>query len=152
MVLSVILAFQSVELVPNGTLLIHIALILLMIYILNRTFFRPINRILESRARNKGGHSSEAEQILKSVEEKRSRYDAAMLEARSKGYQLIEKQRTEAISNKQTKISSVKEEVAQMTAKERQELERQRTEARTMIAGEAEKMAEKISANILNTN
>ncbi len=33
--------------------------------------------------------------------------------------------------------------------KEREELERQRTEARAMIAGEAEKMAEKISSNIL---
>ena len=63
MSLSVILAFQSVELVPNGYLFLHIAMILLMIYILNRTFFRPINRILESRERNKGGHSSEADEI-----------------------------------------------------------------------------------------
>lgn len=149
MFLSVILAFQSVELVPNGTLLIHIALILLMIYILNRTFFRPINRILELRERNKGGHSSEAEEILKSVEEKKVRYDTAMLEARSKGYELIEKERTEAVSKRQTEINNVKEEVAQTTAEQREELERQRTEARTMIAGEAEKMAEKISANIL---
>ena len=152
MFLSVILAFQSVELVPNGTLLIHIALILLMIYVLNRTFFRPINRILESREKSKGGHSSEAEEILKTVEEKQSRYNTAMLEARSKGYELIEKQRTEAVSNKQTRINTVKEEVAEMSAKEREELERQRAEARTMIAGEAEKMAEKISANILNAN
>lgn len=149
MFLSVILAFQNVELVPNGTLFIHIALILLMIYILNRTFFRPINRILESRDKNKGGHSSEAEKILKSVEEKESRYNAAMLEARSKGYELIEKERAEAILNKQTEINSVKEQVAGTAVKERAELERQRVEARTMIVGEAEKMAEKISANIL---
>ena len=149
MSLSVILAFQSVELVPNGYLFLHIAMILLMIYILNRTFFRPINRILESRERNKGGHSSEADEILKSVEEKKLKYDAVMLEARSKGYELIEKERSEAILAKQTTINSVKEEVALTTAKEREELERQTNEARTMLAGEAEKMAEKISSNIL---
>ena len=149
MSLSVILAFQSVELVPNGYLFLHIGLILLMIYILNRTFFRPINRILESRERNKGGHSSEADEILKSVEEKKSKYAAVMLEARSKGYELIEKERSEAILAKQTTINSVKEEVALTTAKEREELERQTNEARTMLAGEAEKMAEKISSNIL---
>ena len=149
MFLSVILAFQNVELVPNGTLLIHIALILLMIYILNRTFFRPINRVIESREKSKGGHSSEAEEILKSVEEKQFRYNTAMLEARSKGYELIEKERTEAVSKRQTEINAVKEEVAGKTAKEHEELERQRNEARTMIAGEAEKMAEKISSNIL---
>jgi len=149
MAFSVILAFQSVELVPNGTLFIHIALILLMIYILNRTFFRPINRILESRERNKGGQSSEAEEIQKSVEEKLARYDAKMLEARSEGYDLIEKERLEAITKRQADINAVKAEVAQTTEKERGELERQRMEARAMIAQEAEKMAEKISSNIL---
>lgn len=149
MAFSVILAFQSVELVPNGTLFIHIALILLMIYILNRTFFRPINRILESRERNKGGQSSEAEEILKSVEEKLARYDAKMLEARSEGYDLIEKERLEAITKRQADINAVKAEVAQKNEEERGELERQRMEARAMIAQEAEKMAEKISSNIL---
>ncbi|HEY0428800.1 MAG TPA: hypothetical protein VGC76_13550 [Pyrinomonadaceae bacterium] len=149
MVFSAILAFQSVELVPNGTLLIHIALILLMIWILNRTFFRPINRVIQSREKNKGGHSAEADEILKSVEEKQSRYDAAMLEARSKGYELIEKERAEAIAQKQTQVSSVKEEVAQTTAQEKAELERQTAAAKTALAAEAEKMAEKISSNIL---
>jgi F-type H+-transporting ATPase subunit b len=152
MFFSAILAFQKVELVPNGTLLIHIALILLMIWILNRTFFRPINRILESRERNKGGHSSEAKEILKSVEAKQARYDAALLEARSKGYELIEGERSEAISRKQTEISAVKQEVAEQTAQEKAEIERQTTEAKVALAVEAEKMAEKISSNILSAN
>jgi F-type H+-transporting ATPase subunit b len=151
MVFSVILAFQSVELVPNGTLFIHIALILLMIWILNRTFFRPINRIIESREKNKGGRSGEAEEILKSVEEKQSRYDAAMLEARSKGYELIEKERSEAIAKRQAEIGAVKEEVAQMTAQEKAELERQTAEAKAALAQDAAKMAEKISSNILDS-
>ena len=149
MVFSAILAFQKVELVPNGTMLIHIALILLMIWILNRTFFRPINRIIQSREKNKGGHSSEAVEILKSVEAKQTRYDAAMLEARSKGYELIEKERAGALARKQTEVASVKEEVAQTTAQEKQELQRQTAAAKTALAQEAEKIAEKISSNIL---
>lgn len=68
---------------PDGTLIIHIALILIMIWVLNRTLFRPVNRIIEARERNKGGHSSEAQEILKNVGEKQSRIEAAMLEARS---------------------------------------------------------------------
>jgi len=150
MVSPAILAFQEVQLVPDGTVFIHIALILLMIYILNRTFFRPINRVIQSRERSKGGHSSEAEEILNSVTEKQARYDAAMLEARSKGYELIEKERSEAVAKRQTEISSVKTEVEQTITREKAELERQTVEARAVIALEAEKMAEKISANILN--
>jgi F-type H+-transporting ATPase subunit b len=149
MVFPAILAFQTVELVPNGTLLIHIALILLMIWVLNRTFFRPINRVIQTREKNKGGHSSEAEAILKSVEEKQLRYDAALLEARSKGYELIEKERAEAIAGKQSQVSSVKAEVVQMTAQEKAEMARQTAEAKAALAVEAEKMAEKISSNIL---
>lgn len=144
-----LLLFQSVELVPNGTMLIHIALILIMIWILNRTFFRPINRVLETRARNKGGRSSEAQEILKNIGEKQTRYDAAMLEARSEGYELIEQTRGAAIAERQEKIGAVKEEVAQMTEREEREIDRQTDEARATIAADAEKIAEKISASIL---
>lgn len=144
-----LLLFQSVELVPNGTMLIHIALILIMIWILNRTFFRPINRVLEARARNKGGRSSEAQEILKNIGEKQTRYDAAMLEARSEGYELIEQTRGAAVAERQEKIDTVKEEVAQMTEREEREIDRQTDEARTVIAADAAKIAEKISASIL---
>ena len=57
----VVLAFaegSGIQLVPDGTILIHIALILLMIWVLNRTFFRPINRVIQSHEKNKGGISA----------------------------------------------------------------------------------------------
>jgi len=146
----VLLAFQEVRLVPDGTIFIHIALILLMIWVLNRTFFRPINRVIESRERNKGGRSSEAQEILKNIGEKQSRYEAAMLEARNEGYGLIERERTQAVANRQEKIGVVKEEVAQFIVRENQELDRQTVEIKASVAQEAEKMAQRISSNILN--
>ncbi len=145
----VLLAFQEVRLVPDGTIFIHIALILLMIWILNRTFFRPINRVIESRERNKGGRSSEAQEILKNIGEKQSHYEAALLEARNEGYGLIERERTQAVGDRQAKIGSVKEEVAQFIAQENQELDRQTVEIKASVAQEAEKMAQRISSNIL---
>jgi len=144
-----LLAFQEVRLIPDGTLIIHIALILLMIWILNRTLFRPINRILEARDRSKGGRSSEAQELLKNIGEKQSRYDAAMLEARSQGYELIERERTQAVTSRLERVGAVKEEVAELAARENQELDKQTVAARAAIAAEAERMAERISANIL---
>ena len=102
------LAFADVQLVPDGTIFIHIALILLMIWLLNRTFFRPINRVIASREQNKGGRFGEAEQILRSIEEKNARYNAAMLEARSKSYELIERERAAALAVRQSEIEAVK--------------------------------------------
>lgn len=146
-----LLMFQEVRLVPDGTMLIHIALILVMIWILNRTFFRPINRILESRERNKGGRSVEAQEILKQVGEKKTRYSQAMLQARSEGYEIVEKERDAAVVQRQEKIAVTREEVAQKIEREKQELERQTATARTTIAAEAEQIAEKISSNLLKT-
>lgn len=138
----------SVQLVPDGTLFIHIALILLMIYILNRTFFRPINRVIEEREKHQAG-GSEAATLLSEVAEKETRYNEAMLEARSKGYELIEAERAAALSRKQETVGAAKSEAEQTLSAEMSELEKQTSEARAEIAAEAEKMAEKISANIL---
>lgn len=138
----------SVQLVPDGTIFIHIALILLMIFILNRTFFRPINRVIEEREKHKGG-GGEAETLLRDVAEKETKYNEAMREARSKGYELIEQERSEALNQKQEKLSAAKTEAEKTLSTELSELEKQTGEARASIAAEAEKMAEKISANIL---
>ncbi len=143
--------FQEVQLVPDGTMFIHIALILLMIWILNRTFFRPINRILEARDRNKGGRSVEAQEILKQVGEKQQRYNEVMLKARSEGYELIEQERSSAVAQRQETVAAVKEEVALKIEREKQELEKQTIAARAAIAADAEQIAEKISANLLKT-
>lgn len=146
----VLLAFaESIQLLPDGTLFIHIALILAMIWILNRTFFRPINRILETRDRNKGGHSSEAEALLHQVGEKQERYNKEILEARSQGYGLIEKKKAAALSAREKQINEVREETAGRFAQEKEDVERQSAEAKAAIAKDAEAMAEKISSRIL---
>ena len=148
----VVLAFAEsapIQLVPDGTILIHIALILLMIFILNRTFFRPINRVIQSREKNKGGRFGEAEEILRQVAEKNARFESVMREARSEGYHKIEAERGAAMAEKQEKVETVKAEVEQKLASEKDEIARQAATARQQIAAEAKVLAEKISSNIL---
>ena len=145
-----LLAFaESIQLFPDGTLFIHIALILIMIWILNRTFFRPINKVIEAREHQKGGAGGEADKILADVAEKEARYNKAMLEARSEGYELVEKQRSAAVAERQAKVARAKEESALSLSQQKKELETQTAAARAAIATDAEKMAEKIAANFL---
>ena len=143
------LAFATVQLVPDGTIFIHIALVLLMIWVLNRTFFRPINRVIETRERNKGGRFGEAESILREVSEKQAKYNQAMLEARARGYEMIESERAAAIAAREARIGATKEETEHRLAEEKAQLETQTAEARRVIAAEADRLADKISANIL---
>lgn len=146
-----VLAFaESIQLFPDGTIFIHIGLVLLMIWVLNRTFFRPINRVLESRALHKGGKGGEAETINLDAADKESAYNRAMLEARSEGYELIEKERAEATAARQTELAAAKSSAAEMLSKEKQELRSLTEKTRAEIEKEAAGLAEKISANILN--
>ena len=145
-----LLAFaETIQLFPDGTLFLHIAIILAMIWVLNRTLYRPINRIIESREKSKGGHSSEAQGILKDVEDKEARLAKEMLDARTKGYELIEKEQKKAVADRDKKIGEVKAEVAETFDAGKTELEKQAATAHAKIGTEAEKMANKIAANIL---
>ncbi len=144
----IVLAFQ-IQLIPDGSLLIHITLILLMIWILNRTFFRPINKVLQSRDKNSGGRNLEALEILNQVQDKNATYDSAIRESRNEGYELVEKQRAKAIAKRQKKIDAVKEEVATLLTTEKGTIVEQTEQARKEINKEAKKLAEKISSNLL---
>src|SRR5258708_1078167 len=145
-----LLAFaETIQLFPDGTLFLHIAMILAMIWILNRTLYRPINRLLDSREKNKGGRFGEATEILDRVEEKEKLYRKEMVEGRSKGYELIEKEQKKAVADRDKKIGEVKAEVAEKFNAGKAELEKQTADAHAAIGTEAEKMANKIAANIL---
>lgn len=145
-----LLAFAgSIQLFPDGTLFIHIGLVLLMIYILNRTFYRPINKVITEREKYSGGHSSEADEIIAKAAEKESAYTAAMLEARSEGYSLIEKQQQEAEAARQAKLAALRSETAARVEKEKADISKQTAEARDAIAAEADKLADKIAGEML---
>ena len=72
------LAGNSIQLVPDGTLILHGAIIIIMVIVLNRTLFRPINRILEERDRRTSGLRSEAEQTLVNIEQSLRQYEQTL--------------------------------------------------------------------------
>jgi F-type H+-transporting ATPase subunit b len=142
-------AESSIQLFPDGSMFVHIAIILAMIWVLNRTLYRPINRIIEAREKSKGGYSGEANEILKNAEAKEARYAKETLDARSEGYSLIEKEQKDAVADRTTRIGEAKAEVANKLKSGKAELENQVATARAAIEAEAIKTADKIAANIL---
>ena len=142
---------ESIQLFPDGTLFIHIALILLMIWILNRTLFRPINAVIKSREEQKGGHGGEAAAILKEADEKESKYRNELLDARTAGYELIEKEQKKAVEAREKKLAEAKAEAAAGFDAGKAGLEKEAAEARAAINTDAAKLADKITASILKS-
>lgn len=148
----IFLAFaeNSIQLVPDGTLFLHIAIILLMVFVLNRTLFKPINRILEERERRTRGRSGEARDILQRVEEATTNYERSLREARAEGYRLMERERAEAMGERQIKINTLREEINRTVEEEKELLRRQTEEARRTLEVDARSIAAEIGSQILH--
>jgi len=143
------LSGNSIQLVPDGTLILHGAIIIIMVAVLNWTLFRPINRILEERDRRTSGLISEAEQTLARIEESLRQYEQTLRGARAEGYQLLERQRAEAIRERERQIASARELLSKQTSSEKQQIRSQAEVARATLSKEATRIALKISSQIL---
>ena len=143
-------AENSIQLVPDGTLFLHIIIILLMVFVLNATLFKPINRILEERERRTRGRSGEAHDILQRVEEKVIQYERTLREARAEGYRLMEQERDAAMSERQAKLNAVRDEINHSVADEREAIQGQVDEARATLEQEARRLAAEIGSQILH--
>jgi|SRR6267142_6862464 len=147
-----ILAFaeSSIQLVPDGTLLLHLLIVVAMVAILNRTLFRPINKVLAEREEQTSGRLNHAQQLRAELESNLLRYERGLREARSAAYHLVEIERTQALRQREDKLTLVREEIRLSIAQERAEIERQAQEARKTLAVEAIQSAIQIGSQILH--
>jgi F-type H+-transporting ATPase subunit b len=145
-----VLAANSIQLVPDGTLFFHVLLILLMVLVLNATLFRPINRVLEERERRTRGRSGEAHEVLRRVEAGLDRYDRTLRGARASGYQLLERERNEALRLRQEQLGSLREELSRSVEQEKKLIADQVEQSRAALEGETRQIAEDISRRILD--
>ena len=144
------LAFaESIQLIPDGTLLIHIVIIITMVFVLNRLLFRPVLRTLSERESRTHGRSDEARETVRKVGESLTRYENSLRQARAEGYRLLEQQQSEANGERQLKVAEVRREVEAQLGQEKQEIRAQAERARATLLGEAERVAAEIKTQVL---
>ena len=143
-------AENSIQLVPDGTLILHVIIILLMVWILNKTLYKPINRILEAREKRTRGRMSEAQEILSDVGEKVSNYERQLRQARAEGYALAEQERTAAMQERQGKLNEMRQQLSESLAQEKRTIQTQVDEARVTLDSESRRIAREISERVLD--
>ena len=143
------LAESSIQLVPDGSLILHVVVILLMVGVLNLTLYKPINRVLAERESRTRGRRQDARQVLATVEEKLSGYEQTFRSARAEGYLLLEQERASALRDREVKLASLKQELSSWTAEEKAAVERQASRVRKELGEEANAIALRIGSQIL---
>lgn len=141
--------FESIQLVPDGTLLFHLALIVGMVALLNATLLKPINRILEERDRQTKGRLSEAGQTLVTIEDKMREYERRLRQARTEGYALLESGRAALSGERERKLNEVRAEITRWMADEQEKLKNDTSQVKKSLEADARSMAQQISSRIL---
>jgi F-type H+-transporting ATPase subunit b len=149
MVFLLAFAESAIQLVPDGTIIFHILLILLMVWVLDRTLFKPINQVLAEREAQTAGSSSEAHAIVVNVREKTRDYEQRLREARSEGYQMLEKRKLESLREREQKITELKTEITNWSEERKAELNKEAQNARVTLEKSSRELAVSIASRIL---
>jgi F-type H+-transporting ATPase subunit b len=142
-------AGNAIQLVPDGTLIFHLILIIAMVAILNATLLKPINRILEERERRTRGRLTEAQTVISRVDEKMREYERQLREARSAGYSLLEQERAALSKNREQKLGELKTEIGTLLSEEKDRLASEAGQVQEILKSESQALAVEISQHIL---
>jgi len=143
------LAESSIQLVPDGTLLLHLLVIGIMVAVLNRTLLKPINRILKEREELLASRMSEAAVLAATRDEKLQAYESALRSARSEGYHLLEREKADALRERDFRLNRVREEMTRMVATEIEGTRSQEEQARRELETKAGELGSLIGSQVL---
>ena len=144
-----ILAETSIQLVPDGTLLLHLLMVGIMVFILNRTLLKPINQILAERDKQVTGRRAEAERLAAESAEKLRTYNETLHEARVDGYRLLDKERAEGLKQREEKVRQYREQMSREVAAQIEATRQQEESAKRELDTQAVSMSDLISSQIL---
>ena len=144
-----ILAEASIQLVPDGTLLLHLVLVVVMVVVLNRTLLKPINHILSEREKQIAGRLQEAEAMAAESQEKLKQYNDSLREARSAGYRLLEKERAASLKEKEQKLRQSRDQLSKEVAAQVEQIRNQEQAVKGELEGQAATIGNLISSQIL---
>ena len=144
-----ILAEASIQLVPDGTLLLHLLLVVVMVFVLNRTLLKPINDILSEREKQITGRIREAEALVAESEEKLKKYNDTLREARAAGYRLLEKERAEGLKEKEQQLRQHRDDLSKKVSSQVDQIRKQEQAVKGELEAQAATIGNLISSQIL---
>jgi F-type H+-transporting ATPase subunit b len=144
-----ILAEASIQLVPDATLLLHLVLVVVMVFVLNRTLLKPINDILSEREKQITGRLREAEAMAAESQEKLKKYNDTLREARATGYRLLEKERAEGLKEKEQQLRRRRDELSKEVSSQVDQIRKQEQAVKGELEAQAATIGSLISSQIL---
>ena len=137
-----------VSILLDNTLLYQMALLLVIIFLGNVLFLKPVKAVIDKRDEKIKSLTSGASDCMNTVEESKKAYEDKLTKVKSEisSYQI--KMREETSKEVENIISSAKESVAKSTEENRKELEKSIAEARAGLSKEVKEVSDMIYKTI----
>jgi len=133
----------------DGSLIAAIIIFLVLIAALNHILFKPLARVQAERASRTTGLMAQAQEQINNQLDLFNKYQAAIKNARREGYRRQEELRLEALKKGDETLAKARE-FAELAVKEtRDSIQAQAEIAKQQLTLEAQEMARKISAAVL---
>jgi F-type H+-transporting ATPase subunit b len=137
------------DIFPNWTAMPVILIVITLAIVLNRTFFRPLQKTLEERSSKIEGARREAEEIRRDSQLRLQEFEQKMREARRESDQQMAFMRNAALGEKNKVIAEKRAEAEAMLKSAKADLEKRTEEARKQLENLYDDFAHKIASQIL---
>jgi F-type H+-transporting ATPase subunit b len=133
----------------DGSFLFVFISIFVIMFILNQTLFRPINRVLEEREQLSEGRRAQARHMLGQRDERLRHYEDQLRAARAEANQTLENGRKQALVARQKMVDETRTLASTQIQAARQQIAAEAETAKQTLESDAREMAASISSHIL---
>ncbi|AFY70563.1 ATP synthase F0 subcomplex B' subunit [Thalassoporum mexicanum PCC 7367] len=133
----------------NATLPVIAAQFLILVAILNQTFFKPLTKSIDDRGAYVRDNVNEAKQRLEKAEELAIAYEQELATARKQTQEIIASAQAEANKIRSEQISAAVAEAQTKASAARAELDQQKQEAAALLDNEVNALSRQILEKLL---
>lgn len=137
------------DIFPNWTVLPIVFFLIVLTYILNRNFFRPLGQVLDERDRLIEGARKEAEEIRLASQNRMAEFENKMRDARRQADQIMAEMDKKVQEERGTIIASQRAEAQKMVAESRAEIKAKADEAGRELQSQSDQFARLIASHLL---
>ncbi|MBI5044201.1 MAG: ATP synthase F0 subunit B [Nitrospirae bacterium] len=135
----------------DGTLVIQIANLLILMFILQRFLFKPVRSVLEERDAIIKGHLDEAKSAQDKSEAALRMMEGEIAQTKQKAAAALSDLRQQGMAEQIKIVETAKEQGKLLIEKSVKEIEKSASEAKAILLKDAEGIASEISAKILGS-
>ena len=133
----------------NLTIVIQVVQFLILVFILNRSLFKPISRAIEERAGRIDAWEEKTRTLQETVRTKIESYEKELVEVRARAQEEQEQISNELKEREDEKVGAVFKEAAQIVASTKQTLQEETERLRQELRRQAEDMAQMVTEKVL---